>query len=69
MPPTTWAAFYTARAYFELGEIAAARSDTATAIRRYGAPLRLLQLNRDPASGWTARTATALAAVGGRLER
>ncbi|HEY0674301.1 MAG TPA: hypothetical protein VGD27_18650 [Longimicrobiales bacterium] len=38
--PATWLGFYTTRAAFELGELAAQRSDTAAARRYYSAALR-----------------------------
>ncbi|CAN5839170.1 hypothetical protein BH23GEM9_BH23GEM9_03330 [soil metagenome] len=40
VPPATWLGFYTARAHFELGEIALARGDSAAARRNYAAALR-----------------------------
>jgi hypothetical protein len=69
VPPTTWTGVFTARANFELGEIAAARGDNETATRRYGAALRLFRLNPDPSNAWTQRASAALAALGGRIER
>jgi tetratricopeptide (TPR) repeat protein len=52
VPPTTWMGFYTARASFELGELAENRQDYREAARRYGAALALWQRGGPAVTRW-----------------
>jgi tRNA A-37 threonylcarbamoyl transferase component Bud32/tetratricopeptide (TPR) repeat protein len=61
VPPVTWVGFLTARASFELGELAAARGAAALAARRYAAALALWRLGGREVADWRERAEAGLA--------
>jgi TolB-like protein len=62
-PPTMWTGFYTARASFELAELAAARGDAIEAARRYRAALALWERGDSEIASWRDRARTGLQRV------
>jgi TolB-like protein len=60
VPPTTWTGFYTARASFELAELAAARGDAVEAARRYRAALALWERGDSEIASWRDRARNGL---------
>ncbi len=56
VPPTTWMGFLTARASFELGDLAAARGDTGIAAFHYTRALRHWEDAGRGATQWVERT-------------
>lgn len=55
VPPTTWMGFLTARAWYELGELAEARQDYRAAADWYGRALTLWRNGGDEIRGWRVR--------------
>lgn len=67
--PTTWMGVYTARADFEIAELAAARGDRGEAERRYRAALALWSLGGTEAAQWRSRAAAGLRQVANSTPR
>jgi tRNA A-37 threonylcarbamoyl transferase component Bud32/tetratricopeptide (TPR) repeat protein len=55
VPPTTWMGYLTARAWFELGRIAAQRDDVTHAAEAFNRALELWKLGGDEVSDWRRR--------------
>jgi len=63
VPPTTWMGFLSARAWFELGQLAERRRDFEEATRNYARALELWDLGGDEIGEWRERARAALARV------
>jgi hypothetical protein len=69
VPPTSWFGFYTARAWFELGEIAIARGNREAAQINYSMALRYWSRGGREIAAWRERTQRQLALVGERAPK
>ena len=63
VPPTAWFGFLTARAQFELGEIAEAQREWRTAQQHFDQALRLWDHGGDAVADWRDRARAALERV------
>jgi tetratricopeptide (TPR) repeat protein len=68
VPPTTWMGFYTARASYELGELAEDRHEYQEAARRYGAALALWERGGPAVARWRERAVAGLRRVVGERQ-
>lgn len=66
VPPTTWMGFYTARASYELGQLAEAREDFEDAARYYLAAVRLWERGGAEVREWREQATQGLRRVVGR---